>query len=74
MKTLAKIAFTAVVIVMVFLPVPPTTLIGMALIAHPRTNQFLDPRALAAMFAVLAVLKVVAMWKVKTARRILQRA
>jgi len=63
MKMLLKPVFTVVVITLVVAPIPPSTIIGMAIIANPKTNKHLDPRALAAMFAAINALKASARWK-----------
>ena len=65
LHTALKLLFTKFVIVLIVLPIPPSTIIGLAIIANPKTNQYLDQRALKAMDATLGMLKAVISWKVQ---------
>jgi len=43
MQTTMKFAATFVVVLLIVLPLPPSTIIGLAIVANPRTNRYLDP-------------------------------
>jgi hypothetical protein len=49
MKAIIKPIFTLFVVTLIVLPVPPTTIIGLALVSNPVTSKFVDHRALAAL-------------------------
>ena len=44
MKAAIKPTFTAFVVILIVLPLPPSTIIGLAIVAHPKTNKHLDHR------------------------------
>lgn len=62
---IAKIVFTKVVIAMIVLPIPPSTIIALAIIANPKTNQYLDQRMLAAMNITAKYAKQALQWKIR---------
>lgn len=56
MTKLLKIAFTAFIVVMIVTPVPPSTIIGVALATNPKTGQYMDQRVYrAVMFLMSAI-------------------
>lgn len=68
MTNLLKALFTAFTIALIVLPVPPTTIIGLAIIANPKTNKYLDQRMLAGMNIAFDGMKVVIRWKLQVIR------
>ena len=42
MKQALKFAATATVVVLIVAPIPPSTIIGLAIVANKRTNKYLD--------------------------------
>jgi hypothetical protein len=61
--TIIKLIFTAFVIALIVLPIPPSTIIGLAIIANPKTNKHLDDRAIAVVMGVMKGFKLIALWK-----------
>jgi len=54
-QTALQIVATAFVVILIVLPIPPSTMIGLALVAHPRTNRYLEPRTIAAVQMAMGV-------------------
>lgn len=51
MTQILKIFFTAFIVAMIVTPVPPTTIIGVALATNPKTGQYMDQRVYKAVMA-----------------------
>lgn len=62
---LIKIPFTAFIVAMIVLPLPPSTIIGLALASHPKTNRYMDPFTLKALFIAGNFMKKSFKFKVK---------
>lgn len=45
MKKTFEIAFTTFIVAMIVLPIPPSTIIGVALATHPKTGRYMNQRA-----------------------------
>ena len=58
-----RAAFTTVVVAMIFLPIPPTTIIGIAIANHPRTRKYMIPQAATASQATMRAIGSVFVWK-----------
>ena len=57
LKIIAKILFTKFVIALIVLPIPPSTIVGIAIIANPKTNQFLEPNMMSVFNWKVSMLK-----------------
>lgn len=44
MQIALRITFTAFVVALIVLPIPPSTIIGVALATNPKTGQYMDQR------------------------------
>lgn len=61
MKDLAiKVPFTVFIITMLVVPVPPSSIIAIAMISNPKLNKYMDPYSLKALFVTWAGIKFVA--------------
>ena len=47
--TIIRIIFTIFVVGLIVLPIPPSTIIGVAIMSHPQTKKHMDSRVIAAM-------------------------
>lgn len=43
-EMMIEIAFTTFVVALIIFPIPPSTIIGVALAAHPKTGRFMNKR------------------------------
>jgi hypothetical protein len=57
METIVRITFTIFVVAMILLPLPPSTIIGVALATHPKTGKYMDQRAYRAVQSVMRAIK-----------------
>lgn len=48
---------TLVVIVFILAPIPPSTIIGMAIVSHPRTNRYMNPQMIAPVLWLTSTIK-----------------
>jgi len=55
-----KVPFTIFIITMLVVPVPPTSIIAIAMISNPKLNKYMDPYSLKALFVTWAVIKLAA--------------
>lgn len=56
MQKVLKPLATAAVVVLIVTPVPPTTIIGLAIAANPKTNKYLDPFTIKVVNAAMKLL------------------
>jgi hypothetical protein len=56
MTKLLKIAFTAFIVVMIVTPLPPSTIIGVALATNPKTGQYMDQRVYRAVMLLMSAI------------------
>lgn len=65
---LVKILLTKIVVILIVLPIPPSTVIGLAIIANPKTNKYLDDRVVAVLMVFVSGVKKIVAWKVDKIR------
>jgi len=64
MQKTVKITFTTFVVALIVLPLPPSTIIGLIIANHPKTNKYMVPQAVKASEVAVGVVIKAVTWKV----------
>jgi len=59
MQRVIEIAFTAFVVILIVLPVPPSSIIGVALATNPKTGKYMNKRVYAGVEYIMSRLSII---------------
>lgn len=63
MQNVIKISFTTFVVLLIVLPLPPSTIIGLIIANHPKTNKFMIPQAVTVSKVAVGFVGAAFVWK-----------